>query len=387
MADKWKSKGPDEPKPESLRAIRYNWHAMRKLQAALGDDPETDLAERLPPNYSRRLADIRDPNYAPPKKPNTRPKRADDGGDIREFLHATDLVEVIFPLSEVVSKLLDGVTTSAEPLPNGLSPRICDLLHNSETLWKGPFPSSAMIFKCSENIVVKAIAKMHDYTEYTTLQYLEHIPSIPAPKPLGLVKMNMVSLVFMTEMRSITLSEVWSSLGSTEKASISDQLNAILVKLRSLPYSAGTPLGGVGGEGCKDIRRHLRHSSTPITTLSGFEDFLCTSAHPGRDIFLELLQQLSPSTVDPPQCIVFTHGGLRPDNIVVDVTDNHYTITGILDWEYSGFYPEYYESVRCTNCLMPYEKDAWYLYLPDCVSLKRYSHWWLLDRVREARVV
>lgn len=92
-----------------------------------------------------------------------------------------------------------------------------------------------MIFKCSEGIIVKAIAKINDYTEYTTLQYLEHKPNIPAPTPLGLVDMNEVTLTFMSYMRSITLGEVWRSLDSTQKSSIGDQLNAILMELRSLP--------------------------------------------------------------------------------------------------------------------------------------------------------
>lgn len=279
------------------------------------------------------------------------------------------------------------MTTSAEPFPNGLSPRLYNLLQTSETMWKGPFPRSRMIFKCSENIIVKAIAKMHDHTEYTTLQYLEDKPSIPAPTPHGLVKVNDISLVFMSYMRSISLGEVWSSLDSTQKSSISNQLNTIFLEIRSFPYSKGTPFGGVGEEGCKDIRRHLRHSSTPITTLSDFENFLCTSTRSGGHVFLELLHQLSPSTMDSAQRIVFTHGDLRPDNIIVDATDNHYTITGIIDWEYSGYYPEYYESVRSTNCLNPFGEDDWYLYLPDCVSPKLYGHWWLLDHLRERRVL
>lgn len=48
--------------------MRYNWHVMRKLQAAIDDDPEIDLAERLPPDYSRRLAEIKNLDYTPPSK-------------------------------------------------------------------------------------------------------------------------------------------------------------------------------------------------------------------------------------------------------------------------------------------------------------------------------
>lgn len=80
--------------------------------------------------------------------------------------------------------------------------------------------------------------------------------------------------------------------------------------------------------------------------------------------------------------IVFTHGDLRPENIAVDMDDcNQWVVTGLFDWEYSGFYPEYCEAFKCTNCIAPYEDDDWYLFLPNCISPKRYAHWWLLDRV------
>jgi aminoglycoside phosphotransferase (APT) family kinase protein len=39
---------------------------------------------------------------------------------------------------------------------------------------------------------------------------------------------------------------------------------------------------------------------------------------------------------------VFTHGDVRADNIMVkrdpDINDR-YVVTGIIDWEFSGFYP------------------------------------------------
>lgn len=64
------------------------------------------------------------------------------------------------------------------------------------------------------------------------------------------------------------------------------------------------------------------------------------------------MNELRPS---PLKCnVVFTHGDLRPDNITVEVTGDHgYIVTGVIDWEYAGFYPEYYEAVKTTNCLAP----------------------------------
>lgn len=296
----------------------------------------------------------------------------------------------MFPLSNAVAKLLEPVSQTAEGLPVGLSQKLFEVLKRSEVLWEAPFARQKGVFKCSAEIVVKAVRNMEHYTEYTALQYLDRNKSnIPVPKPLGLVRIGGVCLIFMSYIGSVPLGEVWPTFDSSQKASISNQLNTILADLRTLPFIEGTPLGGVVGEGCRDLRRHVRVSEIPIISLEDFETFLFSSSHPGGSVFVKFLRQLSPSSTNHPgPRIVFTHGDLRPDNIMVELADdNKYMVSGILDWEYSGFYPDYYESVRCTNCLGPYEEDDWFLYLPECVSPNTYAQWWLLDRVRETRVV
>lgn len=325
-----------------------------------------------------------------PEKPKDSPQGiSQPDEDIRQTLCLSDPIEVLFPLSDTVTKLLQSVSQTAADLPVGLPQRLFQVLENSEILWKAPFPRQKGVFKCSAEIVVKAVRNMEQHTEYTTLQYLDlHLSNIPAPKPLGLIRLSGVSLIFMSYMRSIPLGEVWHSLDSCQKASIRSQLNTILTDLRSLPFTKGTPLGGVLGEGCRDIRRYVRTSETPVTSLEDFERFLYSSPHPGGSVFVKFLRQLSPlSSNRSGPGIVFTHGDIRPDNIMVELANNEYIISGIIDWEYSGFYPDYYESVRCTNCLSPYDEDDWFLYLPECVSPTIYAQWWLLDRVRETRIV
>ena len=115
-----------------------------------------------------------------------------------------------------------------------------------------------MVFKSDAGVVVKAMRHVDDDTEYTTLQYLEcHKPDIPAPRPLGYVRMSGITLMFQTYKPSTTLATVWPRLENHQKASIRDQLSSIMSDLRSIPYTDGSALGGVAGEGCKDIRRHL----------------------------------------------------------------------------------------------------------------------------------
>jgi len=243
-----------------------------------------------------------------------------------------------------------------------------------------------MVFQCSADVVVKAARRLDDDTEYTTLQYLErHKPDIPAPRPLGYVRMSGITLLFQTYKPSTTLTTVWPQMDSGQKASIRDQLEAIMSHLRSIPFTDGSAFGGVGGEGCKDIRRHLRKSKEPIRNFAEFEDFMFSSPHPNGQIFPQLIRQLYPQSQE--MKTVFTHGDVRPDNITLDMDGDQWVITGLIDWEYSGFYPEYCEAFKCTNCLSPYDNDDWYLFLPNCISPKRYAYWWLLDRVREARIV
>ncbi|CAG8088628.1 unnamed protein product [Penicillium nalgiovense] len=370
------------------KAARFNAHILKKLQAAVMKDPEINLAEQFPPEYPQRLMEMRNPIESSPKKTKYNPPEADE--DIRRSLCPSDPVEIVFPLSDAVAKLIEPMSQTAEGSPVGLSQRLFEVLQSSEILWKAPFARQKGVFKCSAEIVVKAVRNMEHFTEYTALQYLDrHKSNIPVPKPLGLVRMSGISLIFMSYMGSTPLGEVWHTLDSCQKNSLSSQLNTILADLRTLPFTEGSPLGGVAGEGCRDLRRHVRMSETPITSLKDFETFLFSSPHPGGKVFVEFLSQLSSSFPDHsgPR-IVFTHGDIRPDNIMVELDDNNkYMLSGILDWEYSGFYPDYYESVRCTNCLGPYEEDDWFLYLPECVSPKFYAQWWLLDRVRETRVI
>ncbi|OJD19230.1 hypothetical protein ACJ73_08657 [Blastomyces percursus] len=42
-----------------------------------------------------------------------------------------------------------------------------------------------------------------------------------------------------------------------------------------------------------------------------------------------------------------------------------YTVTGIIDWEDSGFYPEYYECTTLSNAQSIDVDDDWYLHVPD----------------------
>ncbi|KAL4902352.1 hypothetical protein BDW74DRAFT_180857 [Aspergillus multicolor] len=282
---------PAELAPKPSRAARMNATILKRMQDALAADPEIDLTTRLPTDYSTRLEKMRTTTET-----KVRPVRP----------HEED-------------RMYPGFWTAPDSL--SLSERLIALFKASPVLWKGASPGRKMVFRCNASTVAKAVRNMTDFTGYTTLLYLrQHRPGndIPIPEPLGMLRLNSVVLIFMTYQPGEALTKVWPILDKAQKRSVQEQLNATLTTLRSLPFTPGTPFGGTAGEGCKDVRRHVRRGDRPITAIDEFEQFLCTGHWPGGHVFVELLRELSPPAS---ACtIVFTHGDLRPDNITVQPT-------------------------------------------------------------------
>lgn len=54
------------------KAARFNAHLLKKLQIAVKNDPEINLAEQFPLDYPQRLAEMRDSiESSPSKRRNT----------------------------------------------------------------------------------------------------------------------------------------------------------------------------------------------------------------------------------------------------------------------------------------------------------------------------
>ncbi|KNG86956.1 hypothetical protein ANOM_004214 [Aspergillus nomiae NRRL 13137] len=117
--------------------------------------------------------------------------------DIRASIRSSDLAEIVFPLSDTVQNLL-GISSLAAVQSDGLAQRLLDVIDSSEVVWKGPFAGEKMALSCGHDIILKAVRDLDDTTEYTTLEYLhQHKPNTPAPKPLGFIRMNDISLMFI----------------------------------------------------------------------------------------------------------------------------------------------------------------------------------------------
>ena len=302
--------------------------------------------------------------------------------DVQYFLSSNDVTTVdrlAEPVRELVkSKITSNDVSTIIETEAQFFTALITLIQDAEVVSSGPVPSRIIVVKGGVDTIAKLVCGAEEFTEYTTLQYLlKHRPSIPAPRPLGLLRIGRVSIFFTSYLPGMTLEAKWADLAADQKASVRDQLNAILRDLRTMQLPHGMPLGGVAGEGSKDQRRHLRHSTVPIFSVEEFKNFQFSDPKYGSTLFIDFLRAFTPQSSYQ---VVFTHGDLRPENVIVDITeDNQCIVIGLIDWEVSGFYPEYYEATKITNCLATNEDWDWYRFLPPCVSPHSYRAEWLLD--------
>lgn len=300
-------------------------------------------------------------------------------------LPSASTVTVAFPLSEQVQGLLGAQADELSAESSSLRAKLHKFIDASQVIWQNGPKGGVAVIRCTADTIVKIVPNFEDYTEYTALQYLrQHAPEIPVPEPLGALTSGKTAYIFMSLVRGQTLESVWCQLPKEHKISVSNQLSQILLKLRELTTPRDSLFGGVGGEGCKDSRRRTRISQKPIRSIEQFEDFIFSNPHFGGFVYVKILRSMLQSHTSR---VVFSHGDLRSANIVVQRDqEGNYSISGILDWEMGGFYPDYWESVKATNTMAPQEEDDWYLHLPACASPTSYPMHWLVDRKWDVHV-
>lgn len=370
-----------------------NQEVIDGLQAALKHNPEIDLLAIFPKDYSDRRRGKRGASPAgaseykklPPPPPIRPPAPLGQRDFCADVIALSKNPTVIHSLSDeaaaFLASLLEPHKSSQTLLdsPENLKEAIKQMLTRTEKLWEDPI--RGVVLKCNDNLAVKVVRGYNDPTEYTSMQYLaEHAPDIPAPKPHGFIKLGTTHVIFMTFIPSVTLEKVWASLTRGNKASIQHELHEIFLKLRKLKKSSTQRLGGLDGEGVKNDFMFGHRSSEVMTTAAEFEDFQFSACPRASKAWVAYLRSFLPT---PSEDCVFTHGDVWMANIMVkfDENSNCYTVSGLIDWENSGFYPESQESIRLLSGLTRYTETDWHDYAPPCISPKRYPVHWLVHRL------
>lgn len=132
------------------------------------------------------------------------------------------------------------------------------------------------------------------------------------------------------------LEDAWKSMDEEQKRSITMQLRHILTSMRQVPWDQGK-IGAIGGQ-VRDSRKYTDRLGGPFNTEAEFNDFVLDFIPTTPPLIRNAIKDVYNFTKSR---IVFTHGDLMPRNIVKEGC-----IQALLDWEFAGWYPEYWEYVK-----------------------------------------
>ncbi|RVX71707.1 hypothetical protein B0A52_03891 [Exophiala mesophila] len=205
----------------------------------------------------------------------------------------------------------------------------------------------------SQNLVVKTGKFVH-LTEAATLRFIRSNTTIPVPRVHCSFIHDNQAYIAMERIRGETIADAWPSLSTSDLESLFAQLRHILKEMRSLrPF--GTGVRSCTGSSFRDSRiPRSKPRFGPFETIHELHvwlrDGFQLEQHQGRDRDRQRQRQLDDQDWTEIQDMIskqdgpwpppiFTHGDLNPFNILVRGAQ----VVGIIDWEFSGWYPYYWE--------------------------------------------
>lgn len=199
--------------------------------------------------------------------------------------------------------------------------------------------SDRRIVKISDGIVVKYGGSVNLY-EAQVMEYITK-ENIPVPKIYSYFKHGNINYIIMEEVQGVSLDSIWDSLTDDGRTKATKDIMDIITQLQRVEADS---VGRLNGGSCPDgIFEPLVDNGVKVVGKAlDFNNFILTVLH------RKLKTSYSNVLVDGLSSngrIVFTHADLVPRNIMVSGTDNK--IVAVLDWEFAGFYPEYWEYHKC----------------------------------------
>jgi aminoglycoside phosphotransferase len=180
------------------------------------------------------------------------------------------------------------------------------------------------------------------------------LTGIPAPRVLEANTTPDGQYIRMSYIRGQSLDTLWPSMSVDQKKDIAGQLRIIVEKMRSVAPPANL-IGACDGTEIRDTRVHFTYHSPPCRDEKAFNEYLSSALleHTPplvREAFIRRLRT--------DHRVVLSHCDLTPRNILVQ--DGK--IQGLVDWEDSGWYPEYWEYAKFFQRIA--DKD-WKLYAQE----------------------
>ncbi|KAK2803491.1 hypothetical protein FQN50_006926 [Emmonsiellopsis sp. PD_5] len=220
------------------------------------------------------------------------------------------------------------------------------------------FRRRAACVPISKHLIVKSDAFV-DFTEAATMRFIAENTSIPVPKIWCAFKRNGCVYIVMERIQGDCISKGWNYRTKKSQDKLLAQLKLMIEELRSLQPPGGSSVESCTGGSLFDSRKpQSDRRFGPFETIQEFHLWLRGNLQPSdaeipeqatREDWKDVEDMAAKQDRPWPQP-VFTHGDLNPSNILVRGD----TVVGIIDWEFSGWYPHYWEytSAWCSQIMM-----------------------------------
>ena len=170
------------------------------------------------------------------------------------------------------------------------------------------------------------------------MEFVRRNTSIPVPKVYDILEDKENIYIVMEYIEGKMLAEVWTRLTSEQKGSIVNQLKGYLAELRAL--SPPHPGRVESVDGTEIGNTTIGPNRGPFDSVESFHrarGYSHIRSSPDKyprykDVFNRIKGKKYRT--------VFTHGDFSLHNILVN---KDMKIAAIIDWEFAGWYPEYWE--------------------------------------------
>lgn len=227
------------------------------------------------------------------------------------------------------------------------------------------------VLKFDNEAILKVGGRVRPSEELAMRLVKEHT-DIPVPDIFLAAYVGEEGRLAMSVVPGAPLTEVWDNLDDATKKRICDELWSMLEQLRRIKkppelqhhflcLADGSPCINdpmVAGSCCADPPH------PPLLNDDGIRAriYECYYESNGRKYEKEL-----PSMLPRSDTSVFSHADIGPHNIMFD--QESLQITGIIDWERAGWYPDYWEY---SSIMRPTRWDDWQKWM-DLTAPKKYD--------------
>jgi serine/threonine protein kinase len=160
----------------------------------------------------------------------------------------------------------------------------------------------------------------------------------------------------MTRIPGQELGQAYETLSSEDRKSILQELKSYLEVMRGWSNLwGGNRICSLLGTAIRSVRVP-NHLAGPFESEEELNEYLIQPSWSGgfeSDLAYHQALDVARGIGNIPHRILFTHGDLKPHNILIRGS----RITGFLDWESAGWYPEYWDF---TTALRFTREDIWW---------------------------